>query len=132
LAGLALARPFSVLISAALLLLTMVAGVGGTGGFAALGRTSAAPLSTAAAASAIAVPVVGERRAAPVLGSPGNHRHASGWSPHLPDPATAPGPGWQFPSGPLTSVVPAAATVVALTVQVSHRGRAPPLGLLLS
>jgi hypothetical protein len=131
----AAARPLSALISAALLLLTVVAGVGGVGGFAALGQPSAAPVATVAAASTIAVPVVGDRRVgdrrtATALGTAGQ-QHSIGWAPHPPEPADLPATAWRLPLGSASSAVEVAPAVVALTIQVSHRGRAPPAGSLL-
>jgi hypothetical protein len=130
-------RPLSALISAALLLLTVVAGVGGVGGFSGLGKTSVAPVSTVAAASTIGIPVVGdrragERRAAPALGTPGHQQHASGWLPHSPELADLPAIAWQPPFGLADSAVEPAPAVIALTIQLSHRGRAPPAGSLLT
>lgn len=130
-AQVAATRPLSALISAALLLLTVVAGVGGVGGFAALSLPAGSPVSTVAAASSIATPVVGDRRAAPALGTPAKPQHAAGWAPHHPEPADLTALGRQQPAGLVDATVEAAPAVVALTVQVSHRGRAPPAGSLL-
>lgn len=135
-ARVAATRPLSALISAALLLLTVVAGVGGVGGFAGLGQPSAAPVATVAAASTIAVPVTGERRAGerragPALGT-STGQHAAGWAPQLPEPADLPAAAGWPPAGSAGPVVEVAPVVIALTIQVSHRGRAPPAGSLLS
>jgi hypothetical protein len=133
-------RPLSALISAALLLLTMVAGVGGVGGFAGLGPASAAPRAqaaaapstVAAAASTIGTPVTGERRAAPALGTASSKKHTAGWAPNDPESAELPAAGWQSPVGLVDAAVSAPPAVLALTIQVSHRGRAPPVGSLFS
>jgi hypothetical protein len=133
-ARVAAARPLSALISGVLLLLTVVAGVGGVGGFAGVGRPSAQPVTTVAAASTVAVVAgdrrTGDRRAATALGSPAGQQHAAGWTPPLPEPADLPAIAWQHPAGPAAPAVEAAPTVIALTIQVSHRGRAPPAGSL--
>jgi len=145
----AITRPISALISAALLLLTVVAGVGGVGGFAGLGKTAAASAGTTApattttpavAASTIAVPLAGDRRtaptgdrrAAPALGTPSSQQHTAGWAPHHPEAAHVPAIGWQQPIGLTHLAVEAGPAVIALTIQVSHRGRAPPAGSLLT
>jgi hypothetical protein len=124
----AAARPVSALISAALLLLTVVAGVGEAGGFAVLGRAPAAPVTTVAAVSTIAVPVTGDRRAAPALRVHRGKLHAAGWAPLQPEPADVAATGWQPPTGLVDLAVEAGPAVVALTIEVSHRGRAPPAG----
>jgi hypothetical protein len=129
-ARVAVTRPVSALISAVLLLLTTVAGVGGVGGFAALGKAPSRAGSTVAAASTIAVPVAGERRAALGLGIAGGHQRMAGWAPHHPDSADVPAAGWQPPAGLADATVEAGPAVLALTVQVAHRGRAPPAGSL--
>jgi hypothetical protein len=132
--------PLSALISAALMLLLMVAGVGGVGGFAALGAAPpspgpasvalgtapAVPASTLAAASTVGVPVSKDRRAVPVLGTPSSQLYKAGSVPPLPEAADVPVAGWQPPAGLVDAVVPAGPAVVALTIRVSHRGRAPP------
>jgi hypothetical protein len=124
-------RPISALISAALLLLAVVAGVGGVGGFSTLGSTSAKRTATVAAASTIAVPVTHDRRNAPALRTPGTHQHKDGWAPlHAPEVASdLPAVSWQQPTGLIDLPVEARPDVIALTIEVSHRGRAPPAGL---
>jgi len=126
----AVARPVSALISAALLLLTVVAGGAGLGGFAALGRAPAAPAAVAAA-STIAVPVAGDRRSAPALSAPGTFKRLAGGAPQHPDAADLPAAD-RRPSRFTAAAVEAEPAVIALTLLVSHRGRAPPAGLPLS
>jgi hypothetical protein len=139
----AVRRPIAVLLSAALMLLVTVAGVGGVGGFAALGaapsRAGAASVTlgtvpavpaSALAASTVGIPVSKDRRAVPALGTPSSQLYKAGSLPPHPDAADVPVTGWQPPAGLVDAVVQASSTVVALTIQVSHRGRAPPAGSL--
>jgi hypothetical protein len=140
----AVRRPIAVLLSAALMLLVTVAGVGGVGGFAALGaapsRAGAAsvtlgtvpavPASALAAASTVGIPVSKDRRAVPALGTPSSQLYKAGSLPPHPDAADVPVTGWQPPAGLVDAVAQASSAVVALTIQVSHRGRAPPAGSL--
>ena len=137
-------RPISVLISAALMLLIMVSGVGGVGGFAglgpaptrpgsasvALGTAPAVPAAALAAVSTIGMPVSKDRRAVPALGTPSSQQHKAGWVPLHPEAADVPATDWQPPAGLIDTVIEASPAVVALTILVSHRGRAPPAGSL--
>jgi hypothetical protein len=84
-----------------------------------------------ASASTIAVPVAGDRRSAPALNAPGSLKRLAGWAPQHPDAADL--PATDRPLSRFTApAVEAEPAVIALTIQVSHRGRAPPAGLPLS
>ena len=120
------------LISAVLLLLTVVAGVGGGAESAVLSRASAAPIATLAATSTSALPVSGDRRAAPVLGSPSSQQYKAGWTPRQAEAADVPAADWQPPRGLIDAAVAASPAVILLTIRVSHRGRAPPAASLLT
>jgi hypothetical protein len=115
-----------------LLLLAVVAGVGGGAESAVLGQASIAPVATLAAASTNALPVSGDRRAVPALGSPSSQQYKAGWLPRQAETADVPAADWQPPLGLINAAVAASPAVVLLTIQVSHRGRAPPAASLLT
>jgi hypothetical protein len=123
-------RPLSALISAALLLLGAVAGVGG---FAGAGTVSAVSSpSSVASASTTSTRVSTDRRSAPVLGKPGSQQQVSGWARHHPEPADVAVIGTYPPAGLVDAPIPTGTAGFALTIDVSHQGRAPPAGSLLS
>jgi hypothetical protein len=136
-------RPLSALISAALLLLAVVAGVSGVAGFAGPGVTagpgpSAGPAvaTTVVAASTTSIPIATERRSVTVLGTAAKSRQeAAGWAPqhpHHPQPADVALVPVVKPLRFVQAPVRAGPSVVTLTILVSHRGRAPPAGTLLT
>lgn len=132
-------RPLSALISSALLLLAVMAGVSGVAGFAgpaapgAGPSTGSPPVTSSAAASTTSIPITGERRSVTVLGaSTGSRPVASGWAPHHPEHADLPVAPPVQPVRFVQAPVRAGPSVVVLTIQVSHRGRAPPAGSLFT
>lgn len=128
-------RPLPALISGALLMLTVLAGFGGVGGFSTVGRTSSTSSSstaTIAAASTIAVPVTKDRRSAPALGTPRTQVNLLGWPPVHPEVADLPVTGWRPPTDLVDLTVVTTPTRRPSTVDVAHRGRAPPAGPLRS
>ena len=117
------------LVSAALLLLSVVAGVGGFVGAGV--SAAAAKVSTVAAASTTSSRVAAERRSTPVMSTLGSRQQVFGAAPHHPEPADLAVRQWHGPTGPGSLRIPAASAELVLTIQVSHRGRAPPAGSLL-
>jgi hypothetical protein len=130
-ARVAVAPAFSALIGAALLLLTMIAGVGGAGALSAIGTASATPVLAVGAVSTNAAQTTGDRRATTLPGVGSRQQHP-GWAPDRVDAGEPVATGWQQPSGLVDLAVEAGPSIIALTIQVSHRGRAPPAGSLLS
>jgi len=136
-AQVAATRPLSALISAAFLLLAVVAGVSGVAGFAdpaaAATPVGARSITSTAAASTTSIPLVTERRSVTVLGaSSGSRPELAGWAPHHPEHADLPVAPPVQPARFVQAPVRAGPSVVVLTIQVSHRGRAPPAGSLLT
>jgi hypothetical protein len=117
-------------LSSVLLLLLVVSGANG---FAARGGSvhSSSAVPTAAAAGSVSTPGTPDRRQSPEAGGAARYQYEAGWAPLHPEPADVVVNAWRSPPGlvePATGTGPA---VVALTVRVSHRGRAPPAGSLL-
>jgi hypothetical protein len=117
------------LVSAALLLLSVVAGVGGFVGAGA--SAAAAKVSTVASTSATSTRVAADRRSTPVLSTPGSRKQVFGAAPHHPESADVAVTGWLPPFGLGTVSIPSEAAELVLALQVTHRGRAPPPGSLL-
>jgi hypothetical protein len=121
-------------VSAALLLVGVVAG------FAAGAAGAAAPVSqTSGSSSGSSVPMLAvtgtrsaaltsDRRQAGVLSTLGSPRQASGGSPVDPPLADLPAVGWRQPTRPAHSVVDAETSGFALSVPGTQRSRAPPAG----
>ena len=117
------------LVSAALLLLSVVAGVGG---FVSAGATAAvAKVSTVASPSTTSTRVAADRRSTPVLSTLGSRQQVLGAAPQHPEFADVAVTGWLPPFGLGTVSIPSESAALVLTIQVTHRGRAPPAGSLL-
>lgn len=122
-------------VSAALLLVGVVAGfAAGAAGAArpishTSGSSSSSAIPTLAVTGARSAVLTSDRRQTGVLSTLGSPRQASGaGGPVYPPLADLPVAGWRQPARSALSVIDAAATGFVVSVPGTQRGRAPPTG----
>jgi hypothetical protein len=104
--------------------------VGSVGSAAAVSLPSSSSPTVSSSRASTPAPGLAERRQAPAKVVAGA-RSAASWASVQPEPvADVPVGGWLPPPGRVAGVVAASPEVIALTIRVSHSGRAPPAGVL--